>query len=118
MKIRENTDAELTRSQLERLKDLLLDKRRELYNTLDVLNRQIVVKEDCSLTDAVEAASQREVVSRASGLADMHNQTIAEIDHALSRLEKGGYGIGEESGEPIAYERLLVIPWTRKGSSD
>jgi DnaK suppressor protein len=118
MTIRENTDAELTRSQLERLKDLLLDKRRELHDTLDVLNRQIVAKEDCSLTDVVEAASQREVVSRASGLADMHNQTVAEIDHALSRLEKGCYGISEESGEPIAYERLLVIPWTRKGLSD
>lgn len=53
-----------------------------------------------------------------SATAANENQTVAEIDHALSRLEKGCYGISEESGEPIAYERLLVIPWTRKGLSD
>ena len=41
----------------------------------------------CSLTDAVEAASQREEIARASGIAEQHNQTVAEIDRALRRTD-------------------------------
>ncbi len=38
---------------------------------------------------------------------------IFEIEAALSRIERGTYGICEETGEPISLERLLAIPWTR-----
>jgi DnaK suppressor protein len=38
---------------------------------------------------------------------------LLEIESALSRLEKGTYGICEETEEPIESERLLAIPWTR-----
>ncbi len=41
----------------------------------------------CSLTDAVEAASLREEIARASGIAEQHNQTVAEIDRALRRTD-------------------------------
>ena len=78
----------------------------------------MTVKEDCSLTDAGEAASLREEVARASGVADQHNRTIAEIDRALRRLETGRYGVSEISGEPIYYERLSLIPWARTGLRD
>jgi DnaK suppressor protein len=38
---------------------------------------------------------------------------IVEIEHALSRIERGLYGICEETQEPIEMERLLAIPYTR-----
>jgi DnaK suppressor protein len=38
---------------------------------------------------------------------------LIEIDHALSRIEKGLYGICEETDEPIEVERLRALPWTR-----
>ena len=43
---------------------------------------------------------------------------IAEIDAAFYRLENGSYGVSEKTGEPIAYERLLLIPWARSGADD
>lgn len=38
---------------------------------------------------------------------------LLEIESALMRIEKGTYGICEETEEPIEKERLLAIPWTR-----
>ena len=118
MTICAHPDAELTQAQLEELAGNLADKRDELAAKLEVLKLQITVKEDCSLTDAAEAASLREEIARASGIAEQHNQTVAEIDLALRRLEAGRYGISELSGEPIPYERLVVIPWARTGLED
>jgi RNA polymerase-binding transcription factor DksA len=118
MSICAHPDAELTQAQLEELAGNLADKRHELAAKLAVLKQQVTIKEDCALTDAAEAASLREEIARASGIADQHNQTVAEIDRALRRLETGRYGVSEISGEPISYERLVVIPWARTGSGD
>lgn len=38
---------------------------------------------------------------------------LFEIESALARIEKGVYGICEETEEPIEIERLRVLPWTR-----
>lgn len=38
---------------------------------------------------------------------------LFEIEAALNRIENGAYGFCEESGRPIAAERLKAIPWTR-----
>jgi DnaK suppressor protein len=118
MSICAHPDAELTQAQLEELAGNLDRKRLELAAKLEVLTQQITTKEDCSLTDAAEAASLREEIARASGIAEQHNQTVAEIDRALRRLEAGRYGVSEISGEPIPYERLVVIPWARTGLAD
>ncbi|MCK6596603.1 MAG: TraR/DksA family transcriptional regulator [Bdellovibrionaceae bacterium] len=38
---------------------------------------------------------------------------LLEVEFALSRIEKGEFGICEETQEPIEVQRLLTIPWTR-----
>ncbi len=38
---------------------------------------------------------------------------LLEIEVALAKIERGIYGICEETEEPIEFERLLAIPWTR-----
>ena len=45
--------------------------------------------------------------------AQAHVQ-IAEIDHALAKLDDGTYGLCEVSGLPIPKERLEAIPWARE----
>jgi DnaK suppressor protein len=45
-----------------------------------------------------------------SGLADGAEQTLAQIEHALARLDAGTYGFCERCGEPINPERLLARP--------
>jgi RNA polymerase-binding transcription factor DksA len=38
---------------------------------------------------------------------------VYEIDEALTRIERGTYGVCELTGKPIERERLEAIPWTR-----
>ena len=38
---------------------------------------------------------------------------LLEIESALMRIEKGIYGLCEETDEPIEPARLIAIPWTR-----
>jgi len=37
------------------------------------------------------------------------------IDRALQKIEAGTYGVCEDTGQPIPYERLSLIPWARTG---
>ncbi len=45
-------------------------------------------------------------------------QELSEIDAALDRLETSPetFGLDEETGEPIAFERLDIIPYARVGA--
>jgi RNA polymerase-binding transcription factor DksA len=38
-------------------------------------------------------------------------QTLAQVEHALQRLEAGSYGYSEVSGRPIPIERLEALPY-------
>ncbi len=115
MKPKGHIDAELSQAQLEELADRLAHKHSELKNRVEELERQMLLKDDCSHSDAVDAASLQEGRIRARGIVEQDRQTIAEIDAALRRLSNGQYGVSEVSGEPIAYQRLLLVPWARTG---
>jgi RNA polymerase-binding protein DksA len=45
------------------------------------------------------------------GLEVGAQQTLAQINHALERIDEGTYGICERCGKPIAEERLRARPW-------
>jgi len=59
--------------------------------------------------DTLAVERERDLVLSAQAL-----QTIAEIDHALAKIDDGTYGICEVSGQPIPKERLKAIPWARE----
>lgn len=48
-------------------------------------------------------------------LATRRSSELAEIDAALERLTRSpeSFGMDEQTGEPIPFERLDVIPWAR-----
>lgn len=51
--------------------------------------------------------------TKAATISDQARIRIAEIDHALDKIEKGEYGTSEKSGKPIPEERLEVQPYAR-----
>lgn len=59
--------------------------------------------------DTLAVERERDLV-----LSAQAQQTIAEIDHALGKIEDGSYGICEISGQSIPKERLKAIPWARE----
>ena len=118
MKIQLNPDAQLSLEQLEQLRDRLVEERRTLTESIASQNEVIEARRDCGDRDAADVASLEESGQRASVIADHHRATIAEIDAALGRMRDGRYGLSETTGEPIAFERLMLIPWARGGSTD
>jgi DnaK suppressor protein len=65
---------------------------------------------DNHLGDTATATHDRELDE---DIAEGVEQTIAEIDAALKRIEAGTYGMCELCDKPIGAERLHVIPWAR-----
>jgi RNA polymerase-binding protein DksA len=45
------------------------------------------------------------------GLGEGAQQTLAQIDRALEKLDDGTYGVCERCGGPIGEERLRARPW-------
>lgn len=103
----------LTPEQQTHLKNRLDTERRKLEIEIAALEQAINEKADCSIADSADAAALQERRHRAASLRAHHEQTLVEIDAALTRMDNGRYGISIESGEPIPFERLDVIPWAR-----
>ena len=45
------------------------------------------------------------------GLEEGAQQTLAQIDRAIAKLDDGTYGTCERCGKPIGEERLRARPW-------
>jgi DnaK suppressor protein len=113
----------LTAEQLQHLEDRL---REERARALRILNRSV-----SEHADASEQDQSGDLTSVPFHLADRGTDTmqteldaanatrvsreLAEIDAALERLYQNPeqFGICQETGEQISYERLELIPWAR-----
>jgi len=49
----------------------------------------------------------------ALSMLSQEQNALYEIEDAMSRIQKGTYGICELTGKPIDAARLMAIPWTR-----
>ena len=65
---------------------------------------------DNHLGDTASATFDRELDQ---GLEEGAQQTLAQIDAALRRIEDGTYGTCEVCGKPIGADRLRAIPWAK-----
>lgn len=52
-------------------------------------------------------------LAQASSLVRDADHRMSEIELALTKLDRGTYGLCEVCGEPIAEGRLEARPWTR-----
>ena len=100
--------------------------RQERSRALAVLNRSL--REDADDTGADRSGDVSRMPTHQADLGtdtiqqelDTSNQTrvsreLAEIDDALDRLMRTPerFGICEETGEAIPFERLELVPWAR-----
>jgi RNA polymerase-binding protein DksA len=111
----------LKATDLERFKDILLQKRRELFQNVFEIEGETLKK---SRLDASGDLSSMPIHMAdlgtdnyeqefALGLMDGERRLLTEIDEALLRIENGTYGICEGTGEPIPKPRLEAQPWAR-----
>ena len=97
-----------------RLKETLLKRRG------DILSASTGTR---ALPASVDVNSRHgDLADQANGTNEVHiqlklKQTDAKIlqaiEEALTRIDKGTYGLCRDCGEPISEPRLQAIPWTR-----
>lgn len=95
-------------------KDALQRKKAELTQAADLrpLQHQMEHNNGRQGDMADQAAGNNEVHIQLR-LKQTDAKILQAIDEALTRIEKGTFGICRDCGEPIAEARLNAIPWTR-----
>lgn len=104
----------LDQKTLQELKQKLIDERKRLQADLE----KIAVKERDEYTPSVEdmgrsmedAAEEYEEYTTKIGITGTLEKSLAEIDAALERMEKGTYGKCANCGKDIPLDRLQVYP--------
>lgn len=110
--IEENEDAELTREEILRLRDMLIVKRAEVVRDYERHVREASEDMD-NLPDEMDIAERQSRHAYLFRLADKEAKLLREIDHALAKVSRGTYGVCEGTQEPIGLRRLNSRPWTR-----
>lgn len=108
----------LTKSERQKYRKLLLEKRRELVGDMTGIEAEAFgadrqeVKGDISDHPA-DAGTDNFEQEFSLGLLESERVLLAEIDEALERLNGGIYGICLGTGKPIAKARLKARPWAK-----
>ena len=106
----------LTREELKEFRKLLLAKRRELVGDMTGIEAEALgadrqeSKGDISDHPA-DAGTDNFEQEFSLGLLESERNMLTEIDQALSRIDKGTYGVCLGTGKPISKARLAARPW-------
>ncbi len=107
----------LTAEQQAQLHVLLIDEQKRLLGEIERLNEQAGTRANCTISDGGDAAELQATRHRAAALRDQQRKTLQAIESALARIDAGTYGYDVDTHEPIAFERLRLIPWARSTST-
>lgn len=111
----------ITQKELEKFKQILLEKRGEILRNVNEMEDETLRK---SRLDAAgdlssmpihmaDLGSDNYEQEFALGLMDSERKLLKEIDEALIRIENDTYGICQGLNKPISKARLNAQPWAR-----
>ncbi|MBP1604744.1 MAG: yocK [Acidobacteria bacterium] len=94
-------------------RESLLRKRAEILSEGGIRPLQTTMENNSRQGDLADQASGNNEVHIQLKLRQTDAKILTAIEEALSRIDKGSYGMCRDCGEPIAAARLEAIPWTR-----
>ena len=94
-------------------KEALLKKRSEVLSGGGIKPLQTSMETNTRQGDLADQASGNNEVHIQLKLKQTDAKILQAIEEALSRMDKGTYGVCRDCGEAIAPPRLNAIPWTR-----
>jgi DnaK suppressor protein len=94
-------------------KEALLKKRGDILGTGGIKPLQASMENNTRQGDMADQASGNNEVHIQLKLKQTDAKILQAIEEALSRIDKGTYGVCRDCGEAIAPARLNAIPWTR-----
>ena len=110
----------LTEEQLYRFRELLIEERGKVRESLARLHREGIQENPENLGDTLVRTHLADLGSETFdqeenfGLAEQFSEVLGSIDRALDLLGEGRYGICESCGTPIPVERLEAIPYATR----
>ena len=95
----------LLNARLEEERDALTRRLKERRERLvELANRQ---------PDDADWAADSADQSLMARLVDRDAKLLGEVQRALRKIDSGSYGVCEQTGEPIGFDRLRARPWSR-----
>jgi DnaK suppressor protein len=107
-------NALFTSDELDNFRSLLEDERSKLLKKAKQMVEAGNIHVDKNeMMDEVDLASVTVEQTLTFKLMDRDRKLLAEIEHALSKIDSGEYGYCEGTGEAIPKRRLEVRPWCK-----
>ena len=98
-------------AELKKQREVLLRRREAIRRALDgdlSMLRELREQTKGDILDAALDSAQDELSSQ---LAEVESRELAQIEHALERMENGTYGVCEVTEQPIPLARLQALPY-------
>ena len=96
---------------IERFKQRLRDKERELLSDVTRLGGEACVSGEAEVRDSTDAATSSQGTAESLQEDTLASQTLIQVQDALHRIEDGAYGKCIACGRQIEAARLEAIPW-------
>ena len=107
-------------STLLKLKERLLERRRQLLGDFDKIQKNSLGRKDDLSGDLstmpihmADIGSDTFEKEFAADIIEGEQEELREIDAALARLSDGSFGVCEVCGEKVPYQRLSAVPYAR-----
>jgi DnaK suppressor protein len=114
------TKSPLAEEQLGRFRELLVEERTKVVESLSRLQLGAIQDNPDNLGDTLVRTHLADLGSETFeqeenfGLVEQFSGVLGSIDRALERLERGAYGVCESCGTPIPLLRLEAIPYATR----
>jgi DnaK suppressor protein len=108
---RPRPDSKRLNDQLKIFKEMLLKKKTLLANHLKTELSELEAPDKHHLADLEEMASDTHDTDSVCEIMAVGANTIDQIDLALAKIEDGTYGVCEDCGDHISFERLEALPF-------
>jgi DnaK suppressor protein len=97
---------------VEHFKEKLLNKRRELLETIQRSEQEALTASGSEVGDPADRSVEDAAASQAVHSESTDSETLAQVQDALRRIEQGSYGKCILCDKQIEPARLEAIPWT------
>jgi RNA polymerase-binding transcription factor DksA len=109
--------APFTAAEMKKWRTLLVEKRQELFDDIDSLEKSAMDVDDGHIAPTHQADRGSDADTQETNLRLAENEKILlwQIDRAIVKIDTGGpltYGLCEHTQKPIPKTRLQLLPWT------
>jgi DnaK suppressor protein len=100
-------------AKVEKFRQRLLVKRRELINGVRGANVKSLESTSDEIQDIADQASSAYTKEFLLSIGDAERRTLKQVDEALYKIRQETYGLCEACGEMISERRLEALPFAR-----